>query len=59
MSDTETTPTEYIQQQGRLVRKDEERRTAMADRLGISVAQLRALSVASALRPGVSWRLGS
>jgi len=52
------TPTEYLQQQGRLVRKHEERRTAMADRLGISVAQFRALTEASALRPGVSWRLG-
>lgn len=52
------TPTEYLQQQGRLVRKHEELRTAMADRLGITVAQLRALTEASALRPGVTWRLG-
>lgn len=53
------TPTQYLQEQGRLVREQDAQTEAMADRLGISVERLRTLTAASALRPGVAWRIGS
>lgn len=51
------TPMTYLQKQGRLAREQDAQRQAMADRLGISVDRLRTLTAASALRPGVVWRL--
>lgn len=51
------TPTEFLAQQGAGVRAEQTRREAIADRLGIDPERLNRLLAASALRPGIEWRL--